>query len=481
MSVARPSSESGHKFRVAICGAGIGGLVLANTIGKYDPSIPIDLYEAHDSFDTAGVGISVWRQTHEVMKELGLFDDFKQVFTHDPSERNRRDQTYARVDTPGTPERIAVGFPQFPIIDARLDGRAKDGPSSMHRQHMIAVLERHLPASCKVHSRKRLVNYVEPKQEDAHSTSLIRLDFADGTTTTTDVLIGADGVRSAVRKTMFEAASKENGDNKMDLKQYIDATFTGTTIYRALVSAETLGKENLENISLKEMTICVGKGRQLIAYPISKGTIINVAAFVYDPSLTGTHYEGCWVSDASREELVKYFDDFEPDARTVLKLCEKPSKWALHVVKPLPFCARNRVALIGDACHAMPPNFAAGAVQAIDDAFVLGRLIAHPLTTLPHVRDALHIYEEIRFPFARSVASLSLLTGWMHTFMAPGYYDGTRKEEDLDDMGIGAYEREGMETIKQEVFKRWDFMNDSRTAPQAWEDAELKLQALAGQ
>ena len=65
-------------------GAGIGGLVLAITIGKYDPSIPIDLYEAHDSLDTAGVGITVWRQTHEVMIELGLFDDFKQIFSQNP-------------------------------------------------------------------------------------------------------------------------------------------------------------------------------------------------------------------------------------------------------------------------------------------------------------------------------------------------------------------------------------------------------------
>ena len=67
-------------------GAGIGGLVLAITIGKYDPSIPIDLYEAHDSIDTAGVGITVWRQTHEVMIELGLLDDFKQIFTHSPED-----------------------------------------------------------------------------------------------------------------------------------------------------------------------------------------------------------------------------------------------------------------------------------------------------------------------------------------------------------------------------------------------------------
>ena len=124
----------------------------------------------------------------------------------------------------------------------------------MHRQHMVAILERHLPASCTVHPKKRLVNYIEPEQGDAHSTSFIRLEFADGTTATADVLIGADGVRSAVRKTMFEAASKHTGNDKTDLKQYIDATFTGLFLYRSLVSAEMLRKENPENLSLQEMT-----------------------------------------------------------------------------------------------------------------------------------------------------------------------------------------------------------------------------------
>lgn len=71
-------------------GAGIGGLVLAITLGKYDPSIPIDLYEAHDSIDTAGVGITLWRQSHEVLVKLGLSDDFKQILAHDPGH-NRGD------------------------------------------------------------------------------------------------------------------------------------------------------------------------------------------------------------------------------------------------------------------------------------------------------------------------------------------------------------------------------------------------------
>ena len=110
---------------------------------------------------------------------------------------------------------------------------------------------------------------------------------------------------------------------------------------------------------------------------------------------------------------------------------------------------------------------------------MLGRLIADPLTPFSRIQDALRIYEEIRFPFARSVASHSLSVGWMYTFNAPGYYDGTRREDDLDERGISSYEREGMETIKQEALKHWDTVDESNSAVHAWEDAELKLQALA--
>ena len=68
----------------------------------------------------------------------------------------------------------------------------------------------------------------------------------------------------------------------------------------------------------------------------------------------------------------------------------------------------------------------------------------------------------------------------MYNFTAPGYYDGTRRDDDSDDCDIGSYEREGMESIKQEILKQWAFIDESISVLQVWEDAELKLQALAG-
>ncbi|KAG9308291.1 hypothetical protein JVU11DRAFT_12054 [Chiua virens] len=467
MSISQPSYGSGPKFRVAICGGGIGGLFLAITIGKYDPSIPIDLYEAHDSIETAGVGITLWWQTKEVLRELGLLHEFEQIFTT-IAEAGQSGQTIRRSDMPDG------GYFWY----QRYSGDRT--PIPMHRQHMVGILEKHLPTSCTVYSKKRLVAYTEPERQDADSMSPTILEFADRTTATADVLIGADGIRSTVRKTLFEiAASENNSDDKIDLSQYIEPTFTGMTIYRSLIPAETVRMESPVNRSLTALTSYSGKGKSIVSYPISKGALVNVAAIISDPKLLGTHYDGHWVSETASGELIGRFDVFEPDARALIKLCEKPSKWALHVLKPLPFWVRKRVALIGDAAHAMTPHFGAGAGQAIYDAYVLGRLIAHPLTKLPQIPEALRIYEEIRLPFAHEVASLSFSTGNMYVFNAPGYYDGTRKKEDLDENGIGAYEREGMETMRQEILRRWEFVENSRGPLETWKEAESKLQVLA--
>ena len=67
-----------------------------------------------------------------------------------------------------------------------------------------------------------------------------------------------------------------------------------------------------------------------ITYPIANGTLINVVASVTDPRLAGTYYEGHWVSDGSRDELVESFDDFEPDTRTLVKVD------SLHIDQILP-------------------------------------------------------------------------------------------------------------------------------------------------
>ncbi|KAG2126583.1 hypothetical protein DEU56DRAFT_959331 [Suillus clintonianus] len=437
------------KFRVAICGAGIGGLVLAITIGKFaGRDIHIDLYEAHDTITTAGAGVSLWRRATEIMEELGMYEEMSYVSTKPSSSSNglifRNSNT-----SEGGHEWFHYIFEPY-------------GPSNMHRQHLVDVLKKNLPSSCTVHFNKRLTKY------DNQSPGLLVLHFADDSTATTDVLVGADGVRSSVRKTLFETIDPSIVDPS-NIKRYSDPSWTGTLVYRSVFPAEKLSKMDPNNVALKDFMMFCGKGKHIVSFPVSRGTQINVVAFVSDEQKAGVHFEGHWVSNVSLEEVEEAYQDFEPDAKRLLKCSENPSRWALHVVNELPLTTCNKVVLIGDASHAMRPHLGAGAGQAIEDAFVLGRLLAHPLTTLDKVPTALKVYQNVRLPFAQSVARESERTGYMYDFFSPGYHDGTDRGN----------EQEEREVLKRKIVDQWNWAGEGGAVAE-WLKAERQLQENVG-
>ncbi|KAH7928890.1 FAD/NAD(P)-binding domain-containing protein [Leucogyrophana mollusca] len=432
------------KFRVAICGAGIGGLLLAVTIGKYS-NVPIDLYEAHSEVTTTGAGISIWRRTMVIMQELGLYEDLAKVASRAPDSSHG---PYVRRSD--IPEGGHHWFHQtFPY-----------GPSSMHRRDMVDVLKKHLPSTCTVHLLKRMTTYTRAES------GALNLHFADGTTATADVLVGADGIRSPTRKTMFERLV-EDSPGTIDatrLSEYVDAKWTGCLVYRGVFPTEKLQNHSPGNPCATEMIIACGRGRHVVSYPVSRGTQVNVAAFVNDPQLADKPFEGHWVTDVSEEELKGSFESFEPYIRELIECIEKPSRWALHVVNELPLSTSGHVALLGDACHAMTPHFGAGAGQAIEDAFVLGHLIAHELTTVDNLSTALRIYQDIRLPFSSSVARESWKTGFMYDFLAPGYFNGVDRSR----------EEEELECLQQAIRKQWEWQVGDASIEE-WIEAERRL------
>ncbi|KAH7915887.1 hypothetical protein BJ138DRAFT_1132302 [Hygrophoropsis aurantiaca] len=431
--------SSPTKFRVAISGAGIGGLVLAVTIGKFS-DVPIDLYEAQSEVTTVGAGISVWRRTMEIMQELGLYDDMGKVASRPPDSSHG--PWFRRADIfEGGHEWFRQSF-QY-------------GPSSMHRRDVVDLLKKHLPSTCTVHLSKRLITYTE------RQTGTLQLHFADGTSAAANILVGADGIRSPTRKTMFEwlAEHKPGAIDEAKLTDYVNPTWTGCVVYRALVPTEKLKSYSPGNPSANEMMIHV------VTYPVSMGALVNVAAFANDPQKAGTQFEGHWVAEVSEEELKCAYDNFEPHIRQLLECCEKPSRWALHVVNELPLWTSGSVTLIGDACHAMTPHFGAGAGQAIEDAFVLGRLLAHELTTIETLPNALQIYQDIRLPFANYVARESYTTGFMYDFLASGYFDGLDRTN----------EAEELEKLHQAIVRQWDWQVKDGSIEE-WVEAEKRLQ-----
>lgn len=107
---------------------------------------------------------------------------------------------------------------------------------------------------------------------------------------------------------------------------------------------------------------------------------------------------------------------------------EKPSRWVINNLKPLPISVHGPVALTGDACHAMTPHLGSGAGQAIEDAYILASLLAHPGTTRETLHDALKVYEAVRLPHGLMVQRLSRLNGRLFEFVDPRFVDFDSEE-----------------------------------------------------
>lgn len=112
---------------------------------------------------------------------------------------------------------------------------------TFHRSVLQQLLARHLDPSIHIHFSKRVISYAEPLEECAP----IVMQFRDGTSATCDLLIGSDGIRSAVRRSMFnavadEAAMQGNTEESLRLRSLVDPVWSGQIAYRGLIPTAAL-------------------------------------------------------------------------------------------------------------------------------------------------------------------------------------------------------------------------------------------------
>ncbi|KAH0833996.1 hypothetical protein J3R83DRAFT_11232 [Lanmaoa asiatica] len=438
-------------FRVSICGGGIGGLTLALVLGKY--GIPlVEIFEAGPTITTVGSGIGLYGRTMDIMKELGLYDELVKLAIGPPQENTG--PVFRKSDQRDGYHWFSRNLKREDVCQMTHGGSdflcISGGTLMVHRKDLLDLLLQQLSVSCKIHTSKKLELYNVNSE-----TGEITLHFSDGSSSVTDVLVGADGIHSVTRKTMYQklASLVRDDGTRMRLLGHIDPVWTGILVYRSLVPTAKLLKEYPDVEGPSGLTM------HIVTYPISQGGLINVVVYRHNRGSFGTPFEGNWVVNVSEKEISDRFEDWEVRARALAKCVERPLRWALHTLQPLPHYVDGRVVLLGDAAHAMEPHLGVGAGQAIEDAFVLGRLLTHKLTHQGNVTDALKTYEEVRLPIVNSIAQRSQNVGRYYGFrhvFADGSVPAQGSPEELD------YMRKSIEDA-------WEWQSESAWV---WGDAE---------
>ncbi|EJC97543.1 FAD/NAD-binding domain-containing protein [Fomitiporia mediterranea MF3/22] len=423
------------KFTVAICGGGIAGLMTAIALARLSSrkDFRIDIYEAKQEFTEIGAGVAIRQRPWNIVKALGLETALRE-FTEVP---DNEDEPRLMFEMRKSDQAIGVHFYKT---------MAPMGNLSFHRAHLLNALAVNLDADTTVsHFSKRLVSYEMADRPDAVKDSTITLFFKDGTFATCDVLIGCDGINSAVREKLLQSAARDaQGRNDFEvaatLREHIKPVWSGSVAYRGIIAREVLAEVNPKHSAIFTPQNYMGKDKHIIVFPISKGRLINVVAFCSWPNNDGSVFDGKIVEECSQMELLEQYRGWEDEVPQLLKCIQKPSRWAINDLKPMPVSVHNHVALAGDAAHAMTPHLGIGAGQGIEDAYILATLLTHPLTTRKTIRDALKVYESVRLPYANEIQRLSRINGKIYEFADPRFSnlrfdrelltDGKMNEED---------------------------------------------------
>jgi salicylate hydroxylase len=346
---------------IGICGGGVGGLTAAIALAGNGHTVTV--HEQARSFARIGADVNLTPNAVHALDRLGVGDTLRNTAAR-PAFRISRTwdsgEETSRLPMGDEAER-KYGAPQLTI----------------HRGDLLRALEARVPDTA-----IRLGHKVT-----AVSNGIVT--FADGSSESFDVVIGADGIHSAVRAALF-------GEDH--------PRFTGLVSYRAVVPRAAVEAANLDSF-----TKWWGPRPdvQVVVFPLTRGEEV----FVFATTPQDDWREESWTLPGDVEELRAVYADFHPEVRALLAAVQSVTKSALYVRDPMPRWSSGHATLIGDAAHPMVPFMAQGACMAIEDAVVLSRALAG--ATPAEVPTALRAYEDARRDRTAQVQLGSLANDWM--------------------------------------------------------------------
>lgn len=342
--------------RVAVVGAGIGGLALAGALAR--AGMRCEVYEQTKRLAEVGAGVQLAPNAVRPLRRLGI----------GPALRARGVRIEA-TEIRGWDGRLVARTPLGEECE-RLFGAPY---YTVHRADLHEALVNSVPAD-QLHLGHRLRRV----EEDADG---VTLRFEDGATRRADVVVGADGIHSAVR----------------DALVHDEPVFSGLGVYRGLLPMERLPRSATRDAAVR---LWLGPGAHIVCYPVSGGAQVSFAATAPLAEPTGES----WTAEADAEDLVREFGDWRglpAQIANAVRAAGRVRRWALHDREPLQQWSTARLTVLGDAAHPMLPFMAQGANQAVEDAFDLAGCLAG--VGSDGVPAALARYESLRAPRTASI------------------------------------------------------------------------------
>jgi salicylate hydroxylase len=336
---------------ILIVGGGIGGITAALCCARQ--GLDVEVFEQAPQFTEVGAGIQLSPNCTRVLHDLGLEGSLRATaFLPEGGEMRAWDSgKVLGTSTLGESARKTYGFPYYHI----------------HRADLMTVLTEAAAAEPKIQLHTNAE--VKSVTHDDHGATL----QANGQRHAGAALVGADGIHSIVRESLFGPEAP---------------TFTGNVAWRMLVPAERLPAGMIRPMA----TAWWGPHKHFVHYYVRAGTLVNCVCVVEKP---GWQVES-WSELGDHAELKRDFAGWHNDIQTLIDNADPDScyKWALLVRPPMSQWSAGRATLLGDACHPTLPFMAQGAAMAIEDAAVLARCVANAAGD--QIPAALQRYEQLR-------------------------------------------------------------------------------------
>ncbi|KAK0387689.1 hypothetical protein NLU13_3934 [Sarocladium strictum] len=352
-----------RRLNVAVIGGGIGGMSVAIALRRAGHDVTI--YERSDFAGEVGASVSCaangtrWLHEWKVDVEKGDPVVLKKLINRDW----KTGEPVSVYDLDDYEQRWGYVYNMF------------------HRQYMHAMLKESALGEGEGPAAKLIVNH-RCKEIDMDTNTVT---FTNGTTVQHDLIVGADGIGSAVRGILGITPEKRPSDQ---------------SCLHANVTTEEAVKLGLvdysQNAALEYWGGQEGKWDKIVLSPCNGGKLLSYYCFF--PREQGDYTTQAWGSeDLPTEQLLAPYPTLDRQVFEHLKIGKEIQPWRLWVHDPYPYLAKGKVCLLGDAGHPMMPHQSQGACMAIEDAAALG-IIFDKNHFDGDIEKSLQVYGEVRLP-----------------------------------------------------------------------------------